>query len=75
MTAPRASRAIISDPAGAPTTLTLFLDDQALAFVELDPATCVGLAGDLIEAARIRLGRGRDVPRVAGADRDEGGRQ
>ncbi len=59
MTAPLATRAVITDPPGEPTTLTLYAAGGAVAFVHLDPATAVGLAGDLIEAARVRLGRGR----------------
>jgi hypothetical protein len=58
MTAPAAAtRAVVTDPPGEPTTVTLYGDDGALASVVLDPATCVGLAADLLGAARIRLGR------------------
>ena len=59
MTGNRATRAVVSDPPGGATTLTLYRDGDVLAFVELDPATAIGTAGDLIEAARVRLGRGR----------------
>jgi hypothetical protein len=56
----QASRCVVTDPPGGPTTLTLYTDEGAIAFVRLDPATCVGLAGDLIAVAGVRLGRGRD---------------
>lgn len=46
-------------PPGEPSRITLYRDGDVLAFVELDPATAIGTAGDLIEAARIRLGRHR----------------
>ncbi len=68
---PRAFRCIVSDPPGLPTTLTLYRDDIGLASIALDPATCVGLAADLLAAARARLGR----PAVVVVDCGEGGRQ
>ncbi len=52
-------RVVVADPPGEPTTLTIYSDGGALASVQLDPASAVGLAGDLIEAARVRLGRVR----------------
>lgn len=52
-------RVVVADPPGEATTLTIYADVGALASVQLDPASAVGLAGDLIEAARVRLGRAR----------------
>ena len=59
MTAPHASRAVVTDPPGEATRVALYGPDGVLAYVELDPASAVGLAADLLEAARVRLGRGR----------------
>lgn len=55
----KATRLVVSDPPGEPSRITLYRDGDVLAFVELDPATAIGTAGDLIEAARIRRGRHR----------------
>ena len=52
-------RVVVADPPGEPTTLTIYSDAGALASVQLDPASAIGLAGDLIEAARVRFGRAR----------------
>lgn len=60
MTGERASRCVVSDPPGEATRLALYSDAGALAYVDLDPATAVAIAGDLIEAARVRFGRARD---------------
>lgn len=54
-----ATRAVVTDPPGEPTRLALYRDDVLLASVQLDPASAVGIAGDLLEAARLRLGRAR----------------
>jgi hypothetical protein len=40
------------------TRITLYDDANALASGQLDPASCVDLASDLLTAARVRLGRG-----------------
>jgi hypothetical protein len=53
-----ATRAVVSDPPGEPTSIALYDDAGALASAQLDPATCVDVASDLLNAARIRLGRG-----------------
>ena len=50
-TTPRAGRAVVSDPPGAPSMLTLYTADQALAELQLGPAEAVALA------ARRRYGR------------------
>lgn len=55
----QATRLVVSDPPGSPSRVTLYRDGDALAYVELDPASAIGAAGDLIEAARVRLGRAR----------------
>jgi hypothetical protein len=52
-----ATRAIITDPPGEPSTLTLYRDDDALAAIPLGPADAVRLASDLLLAARRRFGR------------------
>ena len=54
---PRAGRAVVSDPPGAPSMLTLHTSDQALASLELAPSECVALASDLLLSARARYGR------------------
>lgn len=51
--------AIVADPLGVATTLQVYSDAGALASVQLDPASAVGLGSDLIEAARVRLGWAR----------------
>jgi hypothetical protein len=66
--APRACRAVVSDPPGGAITLKLYLDAVALAEIEIDPASAVALAGDLIDAARQRLGRARVVDVDMGED-------
>ncbi len=54
---PVAGRAVVSDPPGAPSMLTMYAGDQALASLELAPSECVALASDLLLAARRRYGR------------------
>lgn len=75
----RATRCIVVDGPGLPTALQLYRDDVMLAEVLIDTATCVGLAADLLSAARIRLGRAPDrwptISRTIKADPDEGGRR
>ena len=53
---PRAGRAIISNPPGEMPVLTLYRAADALALVDLDPATCVALARDLLECACLSIG-------------------
>jgi hypothetical protein len=52
-----ATRAVVTDSPGEPTTLTLYAEDIALAAVVLGPADAVWVASDLLNAARRRLGR------------------
>jgi hypothetical protein len=47
-----ATRAVVADPPGEPTTLTLYTDDGAVASITLGPADAVGIASDLLSAAR-----------------------
>ena len=54
---PIAGRAVISDPPGSPSMLTLFTGDEALAEMQLGPAEAVSLASDLLLSARRRYGR------------------
>ncbi len=54
---PVAGRAVISDPPGSPSMLTLYSADQALAELQLAPAEAVALASDLLLSARRRYGR------------------
>ncbi len=54
---PRAGRAAISDPPGAPSMLTLYSADEALAELQLAPAEALALASDLLLSARRRCGR------------------
>ena len=54
---PVAGRAVVSDPPGAPSILTLYTGDQALAELQLGPAEAVALASDLLLSARRRYGR------------------
>ena len=56
---PVAGRAVIADPPGAPTVLTLYAGDQALASLELAPSEAVALASDMLLAARRRYGRAK----------------
>jgi hypothetical protein len=49
-----ASRAVVSDD-GRTVRLTLCAETGAVAAVELDPTRAVALAGELIEAALVRL--------------------
>ena len=56
---PKAGRAVIADPPGAATTLTMYSGDVALAELAIGPAECVALASDLLLAARRRYGRER----------------
>jgi len=58
-----ATSAVVADPPGEPTTLTLYAEDSALASITLGPAECVALASDLLNAARRRFGR---APGMAG---------
>jgi hypothetical protein len=53
-----ATRAVVADPPGEPTTLTLYNEDGGLASIMLGPAECIALASDLLNAARRRFGRG-----------------
>ena len=55
--APRAGRAVISDPPGSPSMLMLYTGDEALAEMQLGPAEAVALASDMLNAARRRYGR------------------
>ena len=41
---PVAGRAVVSDPPGSPSMLTLYASDQALAELQLGPAEAVALA-------------------------------
>jgi hypothetical protein len=52
-----ATRAIVADPPGEPTTLTIYDEDGGLASIVLGPAECIALASDLLNAARRRFGR------------------
>lgn len=54
---PIAGRAVISDPPGSPSMLTLYTGDEALAEMQLGPAEVVSLASDLLLSARRRYGR------------------
>ena len=54
---PIAGRGVVSDPPGAPSLLTLYTGDQALAQLPLGPAEAVALTSDLLLAARRRYGR------------------
>ncbi len=54
---PVAGRAVVSDPPGSPSMLTLYSAGQALATLELAPAEAVVLASDLLLSARRRYGR------------------
>ncbi len=60
--APRAGRAVVSDPPGAPSMLTLYTGDHALAELQLAPAEAVALASDLLLSARRRYGRPSQEP-------------
>ena len=65
-----AGRAVVSDPPGAPSMLTLYAGDQALAELQLAPAEAVALASDLLLAARRRYGRTKqEADQVAVDDR------
>ena len=55
--APRAGRAVVADPPGGSTTLTMYFADKALAELPLGPAEAVALASDMLNAARRRYGR------------------
>ncbi len=59
---PVAGRAVVTDPPGAPSTLTMYAGDQALAALELAPSEAVALASDLLVAARRRYGRPNQEP-------------
>jgi hypothetical protein len=52
-----ATRAVIADPPGEPTGLTLYSDNGPVASITLGPAECVALASDLLTAERRRFGR------------------
>ena len=68
--APIAGRAVVADPGGGPTVLTMYAGDQALAALELAPSEAVALASDLLLAARRRYGRAKqEADRVAAGDR------
>ena len=54
-----AHRAVLSDPAPDMPRLTLYIDGEAIAAVNLSAAQCVALASDLLDAARIRMGEHR----------------
>jgi hypothetical protein len=41
-----ARRAVVADPPGQPTTLTLYDDEGALATIELGPADAICIASD-----------------------------
>lgn len=56
--APSATRAVVADPPGEPTTLTMHDESGAIATLTLGPAECIALASDLLNAARRRIGRG-----------------
>ncbi len=56
---PRAGRAAISDPPGAPLMLTLCSADEALAELQVAPTEALALASDLLLSARRRCGRPR----------------
>lgn len=62
-----ATRAVVADPPGEPTTVTLLGESGALAILALGPAECIALASDLLNAARRRLGR----PLAAGVSPQE----
>jgi hypothetical protein len=57
VTAVPATRAVVTDPPGEPTILTLYGEDGALAAIPLGPADAIALASDLLNAARRRMGR------------------
>lgn len=65
---PRASRAIVADCPGAPTTLSLYDSAGPLGTIQLGPAECVALASDLLLAARLRYGRPAKAPDKAAAE-------
>ena len=68
--APVTGRAVVSDPPGAPSMLTLYAGDQVLAALELAPSEAVALASDLLLAARRRCGRDRqEASQIAAGDR------
>ena len=54
--APQTARISIDDRPGEPTALTLSAGDLVLS-IGLGPAECVAIAGELIQAARRRMGR------------------
>lgn len=57
MSATTATRAVVSRAPGQPAALTLYAaDGTALGVLEAGPHYLVGLAGDLIEAARPSFG-------------------
>jgi ethanolamine utilization microcompartment shell protein EutS len=64
---PRATRAVVADPPGQPTTLTLYDDAGALGAIILGPGDAVALASDLLLTARLRFGRAHEAmpgPRI-----------
>jgi hypothetical protein len=54
--APKTARINIDDRPGEPTALTLTAGDLELS-IGLGPAECIAIAGELIQAARRRMGR------------------
>jgi hypothetical protein len=52
-----ATRAVVADAPGEPTTLTLYDESGGLAVIVLGPADAVRIASDLLNAARRRFGR------------------
>jgi hypothetical protein len=70
---PDALRAVVADPPGEQTTLTLYDQSGALASIALDPASAAALARDLLDAACQR--RGRDRERTADWGRAYAGRR
>ena len=68
--APVAGRAVVSDPQGAPSMLTIYAGDQVLAALELAPSEAVALSSDLLLAARRRYGRAKqEAGQIMAGDR------
>jgi hypothetical protein len=69
-----ATRAVVADRPGEPTTLALYNDDGGLASIVLGPTECITLASDLLNAARRRFSNlgsgGRDSVDFAGKQLD-----
>ena len=68
--APIAGRAVVSDPPGPPSMLTLYAGDQDLAALESAPTEAVALASDLLLAVHRRYGRARkEAGQILAGDR------